>query len=137
MTKPTNNLDMTRAVLAEMYCMADLNHAVACGSNADIAKCLRRVAEITEYLQGVNPQMLGPSILQALADRLVDPRGNRTRAAALRNRIIAEEFDWLFHERLAAGERKHGLQKKLIIDIAKRHGVRPRTVEDAISKKHR
>jgi len=119
-----------------MYCMADLNGAIACGSNADIAKCLRRVAEIAEYLRRVNPQMLGPSILQALADRLENPRGNRTRAAAFRDRIIAEEVDWFFRERLAAGERKHGLQKKVVLDIAKRHSVRRKTVENAI-KKHR
>jgi hypothetical protein len=106
--------------------IANLASAIASGSNADIAECLRQV----------NPQRLDLSILEALADRLENPRGNKTRAATARDRSIANEFDWIFRKFLADGVPKRGLTKLVIWYIAKSRGVSPRTVESAI-KKHR
>jgi hypothetical protein len=105
-----------------------LTRAIARGSDADIAECLRLV----------NPKLLDPSILDALADRLKNPRGNRARAAASLHREIAKGVDAMYRVRLARGEPKRGLMKFVIAYIAMIYHVRERTVRYAISKhRHR
>ena len=131
MTEPTNTSDddappawAMHAV--EMNNIAHLASAIARGSNADIA----------EWLRQVNPQLLEASILEALADKLDNPRGNKTRAAASLHRRIADQFDWVYGKRLADGEPKRGLMKAVIAEIAESRGVSVRTVHSAI-RKHR
>ena len=127
MTKEPTSEELRAAMHAvHLNDIAHLASAITHGSNADIA----------EWLRQVKPRLLNASILHALADRLENPRGNKTRAAAKLHRDIAAQFDWFYRKRLAAGERKHGLRKKLISEIAERRGVSTRTVESAI-KKHR
>jgi hypothetical protein len=117
--------DLTKrlTVLEEGFPLA---RAIARGSDADIAKCLRRV----------NLQLLRPSIQQALADRLGNPRAARTRASAWLYRSIAFEANRLYRSRLAAGAPERGLKKTVVLDIVKRRGVSERTVRYAI-RKHR
>ena len=127
MTKEPTREELRAAMRAvEKGDVARLARAIARGSDADIA----------EWLRQVKPRLLNSSILKALADRLENPRGNKTRSSAWLHRSIADQFDWFYRKRLADGERKHGLKKKVIIEIAEHRGVSTRTVESAI-KKHR
>jgi hypothetical protein len=122
---PISKDDFSR--IQHKFSEAQLARAIACGSHADIATSLRRV----------NPRFLDPSILKALADRLENPRGNKTRAAAVLHRTLAAQVDGMFRFRLRAGERKYGLKKRVVETIAALNGVSPRLVYGAIKKKPR
>jgi len=117
LTKRVTALTKRLTVLEEGF---ELARAIACGSDATVAKCLRRV----------NLQLLHPSIQQALADRLENPRAARSRASAWLYRSIAYEY----RSRLAAGAPKRGLKKMVVADIVKHRGVGERTVRYAIRK---
>jgi hypothetical protein len=123
LTKELTELTKRITVLEEGV---ELARAIARGSDAAVARCLRRV----------NLQLLHPSILQALADRLENPRAARTRASAWLYWSIAYQANKLYRSRLAAGAPKRGLMKGVVAEIRKRYGVSERAVYYAI-RKHR